>query len=50
MSQAAEYRSIEYNLKKEHIRSKLKKRRKKIYDYEIKYLRNVETRHADSKE
>lgn len=50
MSQAAEYISIEYGLKKEHIRSKLKKRRKKIYDYEIEYLRNVETRHADSKE
>lgn len=50
MSQAAEYISKEYGLKKEHIRSKLKKRRKKIYDYDIKYLRNVETRHAGSKE
>lgn len=50
MSQAADYISKQYNLKKEHIRNKLKKRRKKIYDYDIKYLRNVETRHADSKE
>ena len=50
MSQAAEYISKEYGLKKEHIRGKLKKRRKKIYDYDIKYLRNVETRHAGSTE
>jgi hypothetical protein len=50
MSQAADYISKEYNLKKEHIRSKFKKRRKKIYDNNIKYLRNVETRHADSTE
>ncbi len=50
MSQAAEYISKEYGLKKEHIRSKFKKIRKKIYDYDIEYLRNVETRHADSKE
>lgn len=49
MSQCAEYLGQYYNVKKEHIRAKLKKRRKRIYDFNIKYL-NVETRHTNFKE
>lgn len=49
MMQCAEYLGKYYNVKTESIRAKLKKRRKRIYDFNIKYL-NVETRHTNFKE
>lgn len=49
MTQCAEWLANEYSTKTEHMRSKLKKRRSHIYDYDIIYL-NAETRHVDSTE
>ena len=49
MIQCSKWLANEYNVKPEHIRAKLKKRRSHIYDYDIIYL-NAETRHVDSKE
>lgn len=37
MTKASEFIAKEYGAKTEHIRSKFKQRRKKIYDYEISY-------------
>lgn len=48
MQQAAAYLSIQTGTKTEHIRSKMKKRRKNIYGYDIIYL-NAETGHAGPK-
>ena len=48
MSQAAEYIAKEYGVKKEQIRSRFKKRRKRIYDYDIIY-RTEETIHEHPK-
>lgn len=49
MTKASEWLALKYNTKTEHIKSKMKKRRSHIYDYDIIYL-NAETRHADSTE
>lgn len=49
MIRCSKWLANEYNVKPEHIRAKLKKRRSHIYDYDIIYL-NAETRHADSTE
>ena len=55
MLEATRWFSKRYNKKPESIRYKLRKRRKKIYDFDISYgktikERNAETGHADSKE
>lgn len=49
MTKCAEYLAEIYGLKSEYIRSKFKKRRHHIYDYDIIYL-NAETRHGGSTE
>jgi len=49
MIRCAKYLANLYDVKPEHIRAKLKKRRSHIYDFDIIYL-NAETRHADSTE
>jgi len=50
MSQAAYYMAQIYGKTSEHIRAKLKKRRSRIYEYDINYLRNVETASSRSTE
>lgn len=50
MTKCAEYLGGLYGIKPELVRAKLKKRRTHIFDYDIKYLRNVETRHTNSTE
>lgn len=49
MSQASEYLAEKYNKTKDFIRSKMKVRRSRIYDYDIIYL-NAETGHGGSTE
>lgn len=50
LTDCARYMGNVYNVKPESIRAKLKKRRKRIFDYDITYLRNAETRHTNSTE
>lgn len=49
MIKCSEWLAKEYNVKPESIRTRLKRRRSHIYDYDIFYL-NAETRHVDFKE
>ena len=50
MIQCAEFLGTAYNKKPDHMRSKLKQRRQKIYDYDVKYLLNAQTGHVGSTE
>lgn len=49
IADCARYLAEEYNVNFEHIRAKLKDKRKKVYDYEVFYL-NAETVRDSSKE
>lgn len=50
MMECAKYLSEKYQKNIEHMRNKLKKRRSHIYDYDVAYLRNVETAYGNSTE
>lgn len=50
MKECAKYLSEKYQKSIEHMRNKLKKRRSHIYDYDVTYLRNVETAYGNSTE
>lgn len=50
MKECAKYLSEKYQKSIEHMRNKLKKRRSHIYDYDVAYLRNVETAYGNSTE
>lgn len=50
MAKCAEYLAECYGKKSEHMRSKLKKRRHKIYDHDVQYFLNAQTGHVGSTE
>lgn len=50
MSECARSIADDYGVSSEHIRAKLKQRRKSVYDYDIRYLRNAQTGRVDSTE
>lgn len=50
MAECAAFLSKKYQKKTEHMRHKLKDRRSHIYDYDVTYLRNVETAYGNSTE
>ena len=50
MKACAEYIAQKYDRTSESVRSRLKKRRRRIYDYDVEYLPCAETEHARSTE
>ena len=50
ISQCAEFLAERYNQTFDHMRYKLKKKRSRIYDFDVTYLRNVETAYDNSTE
>ena len=50
MAECAKFLGNKYQKKAEHMRHKLKDRRSHIYDYDVTYLRNVETAYGNSTE
>ena len=50
VSKCAEFLADHYGKTSEHMRYKLKKGRKRIYDFDVVYLRNAETGHDSSTE